>query len=63
MVQPYLSAEEYALIDGTIPPEMHEKYLRRVIAETDHSGGLFGFNAVSAGDHSGGMRRVGGLCF
>ena len=24
-----------AMIDGTIPPEQHEKYMRRVIAETD----------------------------
>lgn len=24
-----------AILDGTIPPEMHEKYLRRVISETD----------------------------
>ena len=35
MVQPYLSAEEYALIDGTIPPEDAGRYLLAASRQID----------------------------
>ncbi len=47
-----------AILDGTIPPEMHEKYLRRVISETDRLTKLTqGMLTLTSLDADRGLRR------
>ena len=49
-----------AILDGTIPPEMHEKYLNRVISETDRLNKLTqGLLTLNSLDSKGYLNRTG----